>query len=428
MAENLPLITLEPIATGLTNPLGIVDAGDSSGRLFVVLQAGQIIIVNSTTTLNTPFLDIRERIRSGGELGLLGLAFHPQYRSNGFFYINYTNRQGQTVISRFQVSTATNTADAESELIILTIDQPFSNHNGGQIQFGPDGLLYIGTGDGGAGGDPQNRAQNLGDLLGKMLRINVNEDDFPTDQDRNYAIPPNNPFINNLAARNEIWAYGLRNPWRFSFDRLTGALFIGDVGQGTWEEISRQPPTSSGGENYGWRLMEGTHCFEPEENCPTDNLTLPIIEYPQNFGDEFIGCAVIGGYQYRSTAIPQLFGMYIYADFCSGKIWGSRESNGQWESAVLLDSNRSITSFGEDMNGSLYVSDAATGSILRIAGPNVGGCIAFNREPLANQKVNLKQLEETKQKTRTDTDGCFTFGHVVPGKKFEIIIKGPMAP
>ena len=428
IAENLPSVTLEPIATGLADPLGVVDAGDSSGRLFIVLQGGQVVILANGNVLDTPFLDIRERVRSGDERGLLGLVFHPQFQANGFFYVNYTDLQGHTVISRFQVSSVANIADNQSELILLTIEQPFANHNGGQIQFGPDEFLYIGTGDGGAGGDPQNRAQNLGDLLGKMLRIDVNGDDFPTDPERNYTIPANNPFINNPGALNEIWAYGLRNPWRFSFDHLTGALFIGDVGQGVWEEIDRQPLTSSGGENYGWRSMEGKHCFNPEENCPLDGLTLPIVEYPHNLDNEFLGCAVIGGYQYRGMAIPQLFGMYIYGDFCSGKIWAAHESNGEWETEILLDSGRLITSFGEDQNGSLFVSDAGTGSILRMTGPKVGGCVTLNGEPLADRKVNLKQVEETKQKTRTDTDGCFTFDQIVPGKKFEITIKGPVAP
>ncbi len=423
-AKQMPAITLEPIITGLSDPIGVVDAMDSSGRLFIVLQSGKILIFDGKELLPTPFLDIHERVRNQGEMGLLGLDFHPQYQTNGFFYVNYINNHGQTSISRFHTSTDKNIADTESEFIILTIDQPFSNHNGGQIQFGPDGFLYIATGDGGSGGDPQNRAQNLNDLLGKILRIDVNTTDFHTRQGRNYAIPENNPFITNPEARDEIWVLGLRNPWRFSFDHLTGTLFIGDVGQGTWEEVNIQPTTSSGGENYGWRLMEGTQCFEPEKNCSVDGLTLPIISYPQQVEDVFFGCAIIGGYQYRGTAIPKLFGMYIYADFCSGKIWGARESNGQWHSRLLLNSGHSITSFGEDENGTLYVSDTATGSIFRIADPSIAGCIIFNHKPLSDHKVNLRQLGEEKKKARTDIDGCFTFDHVTSGKRFEISIKG----
>ena len=426
-AEDLPMVTLELMLSGLEDPLGIVDAGDFSGRLFIVLQPGQVVILNNGDVSGTPFLDIRERIRSGGERGLLGLAFHPQYQSNGFFYVNYTDLQGRTVISRFQVSADPNIANNQSEHLLLTIEQPFANHNGGQIQFGHDGFLYVGTGDGGAGGDPQNHAQNLGSLLGKMLRIDVNGDDFPTDQERNYVIPATNPFVDNPGAQNEIWAYGLRNPWRFSFDRVTGALFIGDVGQGIWEEINRQSPTSAGGENYGWRFMEATHCFDPADNCARPGLALPIIEYPHNRGDEFLGCAVIGGYQYRGTAIPQLSGRYIYGDFCSGKIWAARESNGKWTADLLVDSDRSITSFGEDETGVIYVSDSRTGSILRMVGPRVGGCMTFDGGPLANRNVNLKQVEEAKQKARTDADGCFGFDYVVQGKKFEITIKGPRA-
>ena len=421
-------MTLEPVATGLQDPLGVVHSGDSTGRLFVVLQAGQIVILADGTVRDTPFLDIRPRVLSGGEQGLLGLAFHPQYAANGLFYVNYTDLRRRTVVSRFQVSSDANIADAESERIMLTIEQPFSNHNGGDIHFGPDGFLYIATGDGGAGGDPQNRSQDLSDLLGKMLRIDVNRDDFPADQERNYAIPPDNPFITTPAAQPEIWAYGLRNPWRFSFDRQSGALFVSDVGQGMWEEINRQSPASSGGENYGWRIMEGTHCFNPPDTCVMDGLILPIIEYPHTRGDEFLGCAVIGGHQYRGSTIPQLSGMYLYGDFCSGKIWAAQEVNGQWSSRLLLDSGLSITSFGEDRDGSIYVSDSRSGSVLRMLSPGVGGCITLNDGPLFDRNVNLKQGNESKQKTRTDMNGCFAFNHIVSGKRFQITIKGPVAP
>jgi len=430
--ENLPLLTLTPIISGLESPVEIVNSEDSSGRLFIILQSGQVVILDNNNLLEIPFLDIRERVqnsgRQGDERGLLGFAFHPQYASNRFFYVNYTNSQGNTVISRFTANESFKTAKENSEHKLLTIEQPFSNHNGGQIKFGPDNFLYIATGDGGAAGDPQNHAQNLQSLLGKILRIDVNGDDFPANQERNYSIPKTNPFIQISTAMNEIWAYGLRNPWKFSFDQLTGALFIGDVGQRQWEEVSWQSPNSSGGENYGWRLMEGNHCFIPENNCPKNDKILPIIEYPHKRGEEFIGCSIIGGYQYRGASIPQLFGTYLYGDFCSGKIWGAHKLNGKWETNLLFDTDLSITSFGEDEDGTIYISDLATGSILQLVGPSVGGCVTFDGGPLANRKVNLKQEQENKQKTQTDAEGCFSFDHLAHGKKFEITIKGPRAP
>ena len=242
-------VVLQPVVSGLQDPLGIVTAGDGSGRLFIVLQGGQIVVFDGSQVFQTPFLDIQGRVSTGAEQGLLGLTFHPDYTANGFFYINYTDTSGATVISRFTVSVEPDVADASSELRILTIEQPFANHNGGQLQFGPDGFLYIGMGDGGGVGDPGNLAQNLGELLGKMLRVDVNGDDFPSDSERNYAIPTDNPFVDDPQARDEIWAYGLRNPWRFSFDKLTGDLFIADVGQFKWEEVNVQAASTPGGEN-----------------------------------------------------------------------------------------------------------------------------------------------------------------------------------
>ncbi len=255
-----PNILIEPIITGLDSPVAIAHAGDGSGRLFITLQIGKILVYDGQQLLPAPFLDIGSLITTGGERGLLSVAFHPNYAANGFLYVNYTDLNGDTVIARYRISADSNVVDPASATFLLVIPQPFANHNGGQLQFGPDGYLYIGTGDGGSGGDPLNNAQNRSSLLGKMLRIDV-------DVDSSYSIPPDNPFAGNSNVRQEIWAVGLRNPWRFSFDRLTGDLFVADVGQDNWEEVNFQPANSRGGENYGWRLMEGNHCFNPTTNC-----------------------------------------------------------------------------------------------------------------------------------------------------------------
>jgi glucose/arabinose dehydrogenase len=356
-------ITLEPVVTGLTGPVGITSAGDGSGRLFITLQAGQILVYDGVQLLPTPFLDISSLVSCCGEQGLLGLAFHPNYARNRFFYVNYTNAAGDTVIARYRASAASNVAKPQSARILLTIPQPFSNHNGGQLQFGPDGYLYIGTGDGGSGGDPQNNGQNLGTLLGKILRIDVNG----VNRRGSYAIPADNPFVNTPKARGEIWDFGLRNPWRFSFDRLTGAMFIGDVGQGNWEEIDFQSRRGKGGKNYGWRLMEGKHCFNPATGCNPGSLAQPILEY-----DHSLGCAVTGGYRYRGTRLPQLFGSYLFGDLCSGLIWkATRTSGHQWVSTILFDSPYTISTFGEDESGELYVAhyaQNAAGAVYRFVG------------------------------------------------------------
>src|SRR5712692_7743353 len=306
-----PNIVLQPLVTGLASPTAITTAGDGSGRLFITLQGGTIKLFDGFQ-LQT-FLDISSLVSCCDEQGLLSTAFHPQYGSNGFFYVNYTNTAGDTVIARYRVSVNPSVADPNSAVILLTIAQPFDNHNGGQLQFGPDGYLYIGMGDGGSAGDPGNRAQDLGQLLGKLLRIDVNSA-------APYAIPPTNPFVGTPGARGEIWAFGLRNPWRFSFDRLTGDLFIADVGQSSREEVDFQPANSTGGQNYGWRRMEGTACFNPSSGCNDGSLTLPTIEY-----DHTQGCAIIGGYRYRGTSSPSLFATYLFGDFCSGRISGATE-------------------------------------------------------------------------------------------------------
>jgi glucose/arabinose dehydrogenase len=342
-------IGLERVVTGrLSNPVLVTHAGDGSGRLFVVEQRGRIRIVANGTLGVTPFLDISSRLLSGGERGLLGLAFHPDYPRNRRYFVNYTRRpDGATVIAEYHVS-ANADVSAGAERVLLVIEQPYPNHNGGMIAFGADGFLYIGMGDGGAGGDPQNRAQNRQELLGKMLRIDVNGS-------APYAIPPDNPFVNG-GGRPEIWALGLRNPWRFSFDRQTHELWAGDVGQNAWEEID----VIRRGGNYGWRIMEGAHCFNPPRNCDRQGLELPVAEYANAGGR----CSVTGGYVYRGSAIPRLKGMYVYGDFCSGEIFGLR-GTGQ---RVLLETRLAISSFGEDEAGEVYVVDHRGGVYRLIVG------------------------------------------------------------
>lgn len=360
-------IGVQRLVTGLDLPVAITHAGDGSGRLFITLQRGQIVVYDGQRVLPRPFLNIASRVSCCGERGLLSVAFHPRYVSNGLLYVNYTNINGHTVIARYQVSSNRNVVNPHSARTLLIIRQPYANHNGGQLQFGPDGYLYIGMGDGGSGGDPQNRAQNLGTLLGKMLRIDIN-----VDQGARYAIPPDNPFVDTPEARKEIWALGLRNPWRFSFDRLTGALFIGDVGQSAWEEVNFQPASSPGGENYGWRRMEGRHCFRPASNCNDGTLTLPIVEYSHS-----LGCSITGGYRYRGRRIPQHYGTYFYGDFCTGLIWGARFDGRRWTATRLLDLPLRISAFGEDEAGELYMVHRAeeTGTLYRfvsrVPGPQI---------------------------------------------------------
>ena len=353
-----PNIQLEPIISGINSPVAITHAGDGSGRLFITLKVGEVLIYDGSQLLPTPFLDIGSLITSGNERGLLSVAFHPNYSANGFLYVNYTDLNGDTVIARYQVSADPNVVDTTSAAILLTIPQPSTNHNGGQLQFGPDGYLYIGMGDGGFGGDPLNNAQNPNSLLGKMLRIDV-------DAGSPYAIPPDNPFVSDPSAKPESWALGLRNPWRFSFDRLTGDLFIADVGQGNYEEVNFQPADSDGGENYGWRLMEGNQCYDPSTGCNDGSLTLPIIEYDHSLDN----CSITGGYRYRGALYSGLAGIYFYADFCSGRIWGAfQNASGDWTTEELLDTGLSITTFGEDEGGELYLAhfSSSDGTIYKV--------------------------------------------------------------
>jgi glucose/arabinose dehydrogenase len=362
---SAPSIKLQLIASGLNKPLAVVSPKDGSGRLFIVQQGGKILVYDGTEVLATPFLDISSLVSCCGERGLLGLAFHPDFEDNGFFYVDYTDINGDTVVARYSVSAQANVANVGSALTILTALQPFSNHNGGHLEFGPDGFLYISMGDGGGGSDPNNNAQNLGTVLGKILRVDVDSDDFPNNPDRNYAIPLDNPFVGQGGARGEIWVYGLRNPWSFSFDRLTNDLFIGDVGENTIEEIDFQSSFSSGGENYGWRCYEGNNAHRLQGCGSIGNYDFPILNYSHS-----LGCSVTGGYRYRGVQVEDLVGYYLYADFCSGRIWGATPNLGSaWTTTQLLDTTLFISGFGEDESGELYVADLA-GSIYRIVDQN----------------------------------------------------------
>lgn len=349
-------LSLTPVAEGFDKPLYLTHAGDGSGRLFVVEQAGRILLLKEGAVQPTPFLDIVSIVGSeANEQGLLSVAFHPDYASNRLFFINYTNTQGDTVIARYRVSDNPDVADVNSGQILLTIDQPYGNHNGGQLKFGPDGYLYIGMGDGGAANDPQNNAQTLSTMLGKILRLDV-------DSGEPYGVPETNPFVGNEQTRPEIWSYGWRNPWRFSFDRATGDMYLADVGQNQYEEVHVEMAGAAGGQNYGWRIMEGFHCFNPSDCDPEAlGLELPVAEY-----DHSQGCSITGGYVYRGQQYPDLAGVYLYGDYCSGLIWGLRlEPDGSWAQAQLLQSGQTISSFGQDEAGELYLIDHS-GSVLRI--------------------------------------------------------------
>jgi glucose/arabinose dehydrogenase len=318
---------------------------DGSGRLFVIEKVGRIRIIENDQLLETPFLDITDRVGSNGnEQGLLGLAFHPQYQVNGRFFVNYTDTRGDTVIARFQVSSDPNIVDPGSEVPLLGIDQPFPNHNGGVLAFGPDGYLYAGLGDGGSQGDPNGNAQNTQVMLGKILRLDVDSADP-------YEVPADNPF------GNEIWAYGFRNPWRFSFDKPTGDLYIGDVGQNQWEEIDFLAAGSPGGANFGWDHREGAHNYE---GGGPEGMIDPVAEYSHSEG----GCSVTGGYVYRGS-MPEWNGIYLYGDYCTGMIWGLIQSDGGWQTQLLFDVDVTITSFGKDENGEVYlISD--NGGVFRL--------------------------------------------------------------
>ena len=344
-SPDAPAVHLQLVVSGLNAPVDFQSSHDGTGRFFVVEQGGTIRIVKGKKVLAAPFLDISSIIVSGGETGLLGLAFHPQYKTNGRFFVNYTrsvNGQLQTAIAEYHVSpTNPNLADPNSGKVLLSFDQPFSNHKGGQLAFGPDGFLYIGTGDGGSGGDPFGNGQKLSTLLAKMLRIDINSGSP-------YGIPADNPFVGVNGAKGEIWAYGFRNPWRFAFDdKLSKRLFVGDVGQDNWEEVDI---VTKGG-NFGWNIMEGNHCYPPGSNCNQTGLIPPIAEYSHSEG-----IAVIGGYVYRGSAIPALKGLYVFGDFGSGQLWTLQETQpGIWQRAPLLSTGINISAFGRAGNHELYV-------------------------------------------------------------------------
>jgi len=352
-------ISLGPIASGFTSAIGVSSApGDS--RLFVIEQTGQVLIVSGGKKVGT-FLDISTRMSCCGERGLLGLAFHPNYAGNGRFFVRYTIPSGDVRLSEFHVSSSPNKADPASEKVILTIPHPsYANHNGGRIEFGPDGYLYIGTGDGGSGGDPNNHGQALNTLLGKLLRIDVDH----AAGGLAYAIPDGNPFVGQAGKRGEIWSYGLRNPYTFSFDRETHDLWIADVGQDAYEEVDLATAAGGGGRgvNYGWSVMEGNHCYKPATGCDATGMTPPLAEYAHGSGDS-VGCAIIGGYVYRGSAHPQLYGRYFFGDYCSGRIWDVAAAGpAQQTPQELPGSGLQITGWGQDMNGELYLT--ATNGVL----------------------------------------------------------------
>jgi uncharacterized protein (TIGR03437 family) len=366
---QVPSVRLHRVLTGINQPTDVQSPRDRSGRLFILEQPGRILVVRNGAILATPFLDIRGRVGCCGERGLLGLAFPLNFAAKQHFYINYTDLQGHTNISRFRVSANPDVADIASEELLLRIAQPFSNHNGGGLVFNErDGFLYIGTGDGGSGGDPENNGQRTDTLLGKMLRIDVESGVSP------YAVPPSNPFANNPGYRPEIWATGLRNPWRYSFDRATGDLWIADVGQNRAEEVNYQPATSAGGENYGWRLMEGLECYPPGSACSRQGLTPPVLEYTRT-----LGCSVTGGFVYRGDRWPALHGTYLYGDFCTGNIWGVRRAGAGWDNQMVVNrSGASITSFGEDENGEIYVAGSGALYLVTAGAPSASANAVVN--------------------------------------------------
>ncbi|TAK14359.1 MAG: glucose dehydrogenase [Anaerolineae bacterium] len=342
----------QPAITGLDRPIVITHAEDNSGRLFIAEKGGLIRVWQAGRLLAEPFLDLTGVTDgSGYEQGLLGLAFHPDYAANGLFFVNYTDRSGDTVIARYQVSgDDPNRADPASALQVLFLDQPFPNHNGGHLAFGPDGYLYIGTGDGGLFNDPSENGQNPNVLFGKMLRLDV-------DSATPYAIPPDNPYVNG-GGLPEIWALGLRNPWRYAFDSLTGDLYIADVGQNEYEEINVVKIGTPGGLNFGWDYREGLHAFEGD---PPDGLSFvePVAEYGRDQG-----CTVIGGHVYRGEALPEFRGVYLYADLCNGIVWGLLATPTGWENQQLFQlPGNQFSSFGEDEAGEIYLADLNTGTV-----------------------------------------------------------------
>ena len=361
-------VVLRSEVVGIENPIAITHAGDGSHRLFIAQRDGLILVVQPGGRRGQVFVDLTDRVSCcQQENGLLGLAFHPRYDTNGYFFVNYTDLEGDSVIARLEVSVDPNKADLESATEILKVAQQGPNHNSAHLAFGPDGYLYVGVGDGAGDGDIDDDAQSTSSLLGKILRVDV---DVAGDGDgaTPYSIPADNPFVGVAGAQPEIWALGLRNPWRFGFDRKTGDLYIGDVGQTSFEEIDFQPADSRGGENYGWRLKEADACYEPPQDCDREGLTGPIFAYPHEDDPTTCGGSVIGGLRYRGPKVPTLSGLYVFADFCSRDLWGGRRNGaGNWRFRRLLEADVRIVSFGEDERGHLYA--AAVGNrVYRLAG------------------------------------------------------------
>ncbi|HLA77449.1 MAG TPA: PQQ-dependent sugar dehydrogenase [Vicinamibacteria bacterium] len=349
--SGTPGLTTTLVGSGLSSPVDLQAPPGDRERVFVLEQAGRVRIFKKGNLLSAPFLDIASRVGSGGERGLLGLAFHPRYAENGRFFVNYTDRSGDTHIAEFRApAPAGDVADAASEKLVLFADQPYSNHNGGGLAFGNDGMLYVGLGDGGSGGDPQGNGQSLGSHLGKMLRLDV-------DGGSPYRVPADNPFVNTSGARPEIWSYGLRNPWRFAFDRITGDLLIADVGQNAMEEIDLGVASRKGGENYGWSVMEGSRCYQPGSGCATVGLTLPVAEY--SHGE---GCSITGGVVYRGCRLPGYHGSYFYSDYCTPFVRSFRVESGRavdlrdWTATLGRGLSRP-SSFGVDGDGEIYIVD-----------------------------------------------------------------------
>jgi glucose/arabinose dehydrogenase len=363
ISGSLPGVALQEVLSLPSIPTYLVSPpGDD--RLFIVQRNGAIRILANGKLLPGYFLDLTEKITEEGEGGLLSMAFHPRYAENGLFFVNYTDTEGDTVIARYRRSGQNpNLADPASATRLLWIDQPYSNHNGGQLQFGPDGYLYIGMGDGGSAGDPSCYAQRRANLLGKMLRIDV---DRPTGG-RPYAIPPDNPYLGANPLPDEAWAIGLRNPWRFSFDRATGDLWIGDVGQNRMEEIDFQAAKTPAGRNYGWKPMEGTLCFADDKceadtpSCGAKELTLPVLEYTHDEGN----CSVTGGYVYRGRAIPSLVGSYLFGDYCSSRVWAAKPAKGGFDVRQLPELAISVVTFGEDREGEIWLG-TFEGKVLKL--------------------------------------------------------------
>lgn len=363
LAPDQVRLRLEPVYRGFQLPVFLTHAGDGSGRSFVVEKSGKIWVIDNGAVQSAPFLDVSAKITtSGNEQGLLGMAFAPNFAESGHFFVNYTDRQGTTVVERYTVSASNrNQANPQSAFTVITVAQPASNHNAGMLDFGPDGYLYVPLGDGGAANDRFGHGQNPDTLLAKILRLDVTSD--PTQP---YLIPADNPFVNadwnGRPVRDEVWAIGLRNPWRTSFDRSTGDFWIADVGQNQIEEVNVVQPGAPGGYNLGWPIMEGQSCFNAS-SCNQDGLTLPVVDYRHVGGN----CSVTGGYVYRGAVFPQWNGIYFYGDFCSGRIWAlAPDGSGGWSNAEVLDSNLTLSSFGEDEAGELYALDYGSGVVYRL--------------------------------------------------------------